>query len=155
MMLSIFSCASWPSVCCLWRNVYLGLLPIFFFNLVDMYLYLFVYLFLAALGLRCCARAFSSFSKRGPLWVAVHGLLIAVASRCRAQALGARTSAVVARGHQSTGSAAVAPSCSAACGIFPDQGSKSCRLRWQAPILNHCATREALLSLDKRKNLMN
>ena len=28
-MLSILSCASWPSVCLLWRNVYLGLLPIF------------------------------------------------------------------------------------------------------------------------------
>ena len=28
-MLSIFSCASWPSVCLLWWNVYLGLLPIF------------------------------------------------------------------------------------------------------------------------------
>ena len=28
MMLNIFSCASWPSVCCrLWRNVYLFLLP--------------------------------------------------------------------------------------------------------------------------------
>ena len=27
-MLSIFSCASWPSVCLLWRNVYLGLPPI-------------------------------------------------------------------------------------------------------------------------------
>ena len=25
VMLSIFSCASWPSVCLLWRNVYLGL----------------------------------------------------------------------------------------------------------------------------------
>ena len=29
-MLNIFSCASWPSVCLLWRNVYLGLLPVFF-----------------------------------------------------------------------------------------------------------------------------
>ena len=29
VMLSIFSCASWPSVCLLWRNVYLDLLPIF------------------------------------------------------------------------------------------------------------------------------
>ena len=29
-ILSIFSCAFWPSVC-LWRNVYLDLLPIFFF----------------------------------------------------------------------------------------------------------------------------
>ena len=28
-MLSIFSCISWPSACLLWRNVYLGLLPIF------------------------------------------------------------------------------------------------------------------------------
>ena len=28
-MLSIFSCASWPCVCLLWRNVCLGLLPIF------------------------------------------------------------------------------------------------------------------------------
>ena len=27
-MLSSFSCASWPSVCLLWWNVYLGLLPI-------------------------------------------------------------------------------------------------------------------------------
>ena len=28
-MLRSFSCASWPSVCLLWRNVYLGRLPIF------------------------------------------------------------------------------------------------------------------------------
>ena len=42
--------------------------------------YLFIYLFLAALGLRCCARAFSSCGKWGLLFVAVHGLLIAVAS---------------------------------------------------------------------------
>ena len=28
-MLSIFSCAFWPSVCLPWRNVYLDLLPIF------------------------------------------------------------------------------------------------------------------------------
>ena len=32
---------------------------------------------MAALGLRCCARAFSSYSERGLLFVAVHGLLIA------------------------------------------------------------------------------
>ena len=37
------------------------------------------YLFLAALGL-CCAQAFSSCSERGLLFVAVRGLLIAVAS---------------------------------------------------------------------------
>ena len=37
-------------------------------------------LFLAVLGLCCCARAFSSCSKRGLLFVVVRGLLIAVAS---------------------------------------------------------------------------
>ena len=39
-----------------------------------------IYLFLAALGLRCCAQAFSSCSEQGLLFVAVRGLLIAVAS---------------------------------------------------------------------------
>ena len=48
----------------------------FFFFLIN----LFIYLFLAALGLHCCARAFSSCGERGLLFVAVHGLLIAVAS---------------------------------------------------------------------------
>ena len=40
----------------------------------------FIYLFLAALGLRCCPRAFSSCGERGLLFVAVRGLLIAMAS---------------------------------------------------------------------------
>ena len=40
----------------------------------------FIYLFLAALGLRCCAWAFSGCGERGLLFVAVCGLLIAVAS---------------------------------------------------------------------------
>ena len=43
-------------------------------------IYLFIYLFLAALGLRCCMWAFSSCDERGLLFVAVHGLLIVVAS---------------------------------------------------------------------------
>ena len=36
-------------------------------------------------------------------------------------------------GSRRTGSVVVAhgPSCSAACGIFPDQGSNPCRLHWQ------------------------
>ena len=42
-------------------------------------IYLF-YLFLAALGLRCCAGAFSSGGEQGLLFVAVRGLLSAVAS---------------------------------------------------------------------------
>ena len=49
---------------------------LFFFFLIN----LFIYLFLAALGLRCCARAFSSCSERGLLFIAMCGLLIAVAS---------------------------------------------------------------------------
>ena len=44
------------------------------------YIYKFIYLFLAALGLRCCAQAFSSYGEQGLLFVAVRGLLIAVAS---------------------------------------------------------------------------
>ena len=47
-----------------------------FFFLIN----LFIYLFLVALGLRCCARAFSSCGEQGLLFVVVRGLLIAVAS---------------------------------------------------------------------------
>ena len=39
-----------------------------------------VYLFMAALGLRCCVWAFSSCGEQGLLFVVVLGLLIAVAS---------------------------------------------------------------------------
>ena len=89
----------------------------------------FIYLFLAVLGLHCCAWAFSSCGKWGLLF-AVCGLLIAVASvvaehglqTCRFQQL------------QYVGSVAVARrlSCSVACGIFLDQGSNLCPLHWQA-----------------------
>ena len=48
-------------------------LVIFFLNTFKFYL--FIYLFLAVLGLRFCARAFSSCGKRGPLFIAVRGLL--------------------------------------------------------------------------------
>ena len=41
---------------------------------------IFIYLLLSALGLRCCARAFSSCGERGLLFVEVRGLPIAVAS---------------------------------------------------------------------------
>ena len=50
---------------------------LFFFNIN---LFILFYLFLAVLGLRCCARAFSGYGERGLLFVAVHRLLIAVAS---------------------------------------------------------------------------
>ena len=54
-------------------------------------------------------------------------------SCCGARALGARASVVVAHGLWSAGSVVVAYglSCSAACGILPDQGSNPCPLRWQ------------------------
>ena len=42
--------------------------------------YLFIYLFMAVLGLRFCARAFSSCSKRGPLFIAVRWPLTVAAS---------------------------------------------------------------------------
>ena len=49
----------------------------------------FICLFLAALGLHCCARAFSSCGEQGLLFIVVCGPLIAVASLCcGAQALG-------------------------------------------------------------------
>ena len=50
-------------------------MTLFFFNL---FIY-FIYLFLAALGLRCCMQAFSSCGEQGLLFVEVRGLLIAVA----------------------------------------------------------------------------
>ena len=50
------------------------ILPRFFFFLIFI-IYLFIYLFMAVLGLRFCARAFSSCGKRGPLLIAVRGPL--------------------------------------------------------------------------------
>ena len=45
-MLSIFSCACWPSVCLFWKNVYSGLLPIFkrffFFLILSCMRYLYI-----------------------------------------------------------------------------------------------------------------
>ena len=57
-------------------------LPFYIFVMIlsfFVFVCLFIYL-LAALGLRCCARTFSSCHKQGLLFVAMHGLLIAVAS---------------------------------------------------------------------------
>ena len=90
---------------------------------------------MAALGLLCCTRAFSSCGEWGLLFVAVRGLLIAVASLCcRARALGTRASVVVAHGLQSTGSVVVVHglSCSTACETFLYQGLNPCPLHWQA-----------------------
>ena len=51
--------------------------------------------------------AFSNCVERVLLFIAVHGLRIAVASRCGARSLGARASVVVARGLSSCGTRAL------------------------------------------------
>ena len=77
---------------------------------------------MAVLGLRFCARAFSSRGERGPLFIAVRGPLTIVASLVAEHRLQTRRLS-------SCGSRAQLP---AACGIFPDQGSNPCPLHWQA-----------------------
>ena len=102
----------------------------------------YLFLFLAALGLRFCTWAFSSCGKRGLLFIVVCGLLMVVASLVvehglqvhGLQQLWHGGSVVVACELQSAGSVVVVHglSCSAACGIFPEQGSNPCPLHWQA-----------------------
>ena len=77
---------------------------------------------MAVLGLHFCTRAFSSCGKRGPLFIMVCGPLTIVASLLRSTGSRRTGSVIVAHG----------PSCSTACGIFPDQGSNPCPLHWQA-----------------------
>ena len=91
----------------------------FFFFFIN----LFIYLFLAVLGLRFCARPFSSCSERGG-----HS-----SSRCAGLSL-SRPLLLRSTGSRRAGSVVVAhgPGCSATCGIFPDQGSNPCPLHWQA-----------------------
>ena len=92
------------------------------FLFLFFFLVLFIYLFLSVLGLRFCARAFSSCGKRGPLFIAVRGSLTIAASLVGSTGSRRAGSVIVAHG----------PSCSVACGIFPDQGSNPCPLHWQA-----------------------
>ena len=54
-----------------WVYIYIRIYQIVYFFFFT----LFIYLFLTVLGLRFCARAFSSCGKRGPLFIAVRGLL--------------------------------------------------------------------------------
>ena len=77
---------------------------------------------MAVLGLRFCARAFSSCGKRGPLFITCTGLSLSRPLLLRSIGSRRAGSVIVAHG----------PSCFAACGIFPDQGSNPCPLHWQA-----------------------
>ena len=56
------------------------LLVLLIFAIVFFFFNLFIYLFLAVLGLRFCVRAFSSCGKRGPLFIAMCGPLTITAS---------------------------------------------------------------------------
>ena len=76
-----------------------------------------VYLFFGCPGLRGCSHAFSSCSKWGLLFVILCRLLIEV------------TSLIVE--HRSVASCEHGLGCPRSCGIFPDQGSNPCVLRWQ------------------------
>ena len=61
-MLSSFSCACWPSVCLLWRNVYLGLLLILWLGVVFLNIELhelFIYLEINPLSIDTFANTFS------------------------------------------------------------------------------------------------
>ena len=91
-------------------------------QILFFFINLFIYLFLAVLGLRFCARAFSSCSKREPLLIAVRGPLTTAAPLVGSTGSRRAGSVVVAHG----------PSCSVACGILPDQGTNPCPPHWQA-----------------------
>ena len=115
---------------------------VFWFSLKYIY---FIYLFLAALSLPCCERAFSSCGERGLLFVVVRGLLIEVASLVAEHGL-------QARGLQQlwhAGSRAQAQQLWHT-GLVALQhvGSSRTRARTRVPcigrqILNYCTTREA------------
>ena len=81
-------------------------------------------------SLRCAC-----FSLRWLLLLGSTGSRCVGFSSCGSWALGVWASVAVAHGL----------TCSAACGIFPNQGSNPCPLHWQV-ILNYCAAREALKS---------
>ena len=104
--------------------------------------FLFVYLFwlrwgfsaVCGLSLVAASEGYSSLQCMGFSSWWLH-LLRSTGSRCVGFcSCGSWASVVVAHGFQRAGSVAVAhgPSRSAACGIFPDQGSNLCLLHWQA-----------------------
>ena len=80
------------------------------------------------LSLHCCARAFSSCGAWGLLFVAVRGLLIAVASRCGAWALGVQASVVAAHGLSSCSTQALEHAGFSSCGVWApgSEGFSSC-----------------------------
>ena len=102
----------------------------FFFFLINLFIYFWLHwVFVAARRLSLVAASGGATLRCGA-WASYGGGF----SCCRAQALGARPSVVVARRLQSAGSVVVAHGlcCSAASGIFLDQSLSPCPLHWQA-----------------------
>ena len=97
----------------------------------------FIYLFLAALGLQCCTCFSLVVASGGYSVVAVCRLLIAVASSCRTQALGHAGFSIYRFGVLEHSLVVVAHRlrCSAARGIFLDNGLNMCLLHWQVDSL--------------------
>ena len=101
--------------------IVISLLWNIFFFFFKLWVYLFIYLWLCW------------------VFVSVRGLSLVAASgghsssRCAGLSL-SRPLLLRSTGSRRAGSVIVAhrPSCSAACGIFPDQGSNPCPLHWQA-----------------------
>ena len=87
------------------------------------YLFIYIYIFFGCVG--------SSFLCDGFLLVVASGGHSS--SWCMGLSL-SRSLLLQSTGSRCAGSVVVAhgPSCSAACGIFPDQGSNPCSLHWQA-----------------------
>ena len=112
---------------------------ILFFFLINLFIYLFICLFMAVLGPRFCARAFSSCGERGPLIIAVHGPLTVAEHRLQTCRL------------SSCGSWAQLLS-----GMWDPPQT---RARTRVPcigrqILNHCATREAPKDILKQDSML-
>ena len=131
-----------------------------YFHIIKIYMFItyfatimfivvqFFFFFLAALGLRCCTRAFSSWGEWGLLFIVVSGLLIVVASPVEEDGpQGAWASVVAARGLSICNAWALGR-CGSVVVVHGLSCSVATRDQTRVPcigrqILNHCATREA------------
>ena len=116
---------------------------------------------MAALDLCCCAWAFSSCGEWGPLFVAVHGLLIAVASLVAEHGLWSAGSVVGAGRLSSCGSQALEcrlSSCGTRAQLFrsmwdlPGPGLEPVSPAPAGGVPNHCATGEVPKHVVLTKN---
>ena len=126
--MKVFWSATSIAVKCIWQIITLPefiLYSVFIFSAYILLLIAnikqYIFFLLAALGPRCCARAFSGCGERGysSLQCTAFSLLWLLLLR--------------STGSRHTGSVVVARglSCSLACGIFLDQGLNPCPLHWQ------------------------